>query len=87
MKKTEFKNRKSMIIRESGRSTDFLSPSFIMGCGFECTYCYCKRHKPEGLDIAKNIGDILSAINNHSLFTVIEKPNQTHEKFITYDIG
>jgi spore photoproduct lyase len=83
----EFKNRKSMIIRESGRSTDFLSPSFIMGCGFECSYCYCKRHKPKGLDIAKNIGNILSAINNHSLFTVIEKPNQTHEKFISYDLG
>ena len=76
-----------MIIRESGRSTDFLSPSFIMGCGFECSYCYCKRHKPKGLDIAKNIGNILSAINNHSLFTVIEKPNQTHEKFISYDLG
>lgn len=76
-----------MVIRESGRSTDFLSPSFIMGCGFECTYCYCKRHKPTGLDIATNIGDILTAINNHSWFAQINKPNQTHEKFITYDIG
>jgi spore photoproduct lyase len=49
--------------------------------------CYMKRHKPEGLDIAKNIGDILSAINSHSWFAQVEKPNQTHEKFITYDIS
>lgn len=32
-------NRKSMLIRESGRSTDFISPSFGHGCLFECTYC------------------------------------------------
>lgn len=87
MKKTQFNNRKSMIIRESGRSTDFLTPSFIMGCGFECTYCYCKRRKPTGVDIAKNVGDILTAINNHSWFVQVDKPNQTHEKFISYDIG
>lgn len=83
----EFINRKSMLIRESGRSTDFISPSFGYGCLFNCTYCYMKRHKPSGLDIAKNIGDILSAINSHSWFAQVEKPNQTHEKFITYDIS
>lgn len=87
MKKTQFNNRKSMIIRESGRSTDFLTPSFIMGCAFECSYCYCKRHKPTGVDIATNIGNILTAINNHSWFCQVQKPNQTHEKLITYDIG
>ena len=31
--------RKSMIIRPSGRSTDFISPSFIHGCAYQCTYC------------------------------------------------
>ena len=52
--------RKSMLIRESGRSTDFISPSFGHGCLFNCTYCYMKRHKPEGLDIAKNTSEILT---------------------------
>ncbi|NBP67778.1 MAG: lyase [Cytophagia bacterium] len=80
-------NRKSMLIRESGRSTDFISPSFGHGCLFNCTYCYMKRHKPKGLDIAKNTGEILTAINNHSCFTVVDKPNQTHESLITYDIS
>lgn len=49
--------------------------------------CYMKRHKPDGLTIARNTGDILTAINNHAWFTNVEKPNQTHESYITYDIS
>jgi len=79
--------RKSMIIRPSGRSTDFISPSFGHGCLYNCTYCYMKRHKPVGLDIAKNTMDILTEINNHSMFINVDKPNQTHPDYITYDIS
>ena len=76
-------NRKSMIIRESGRSTDYISPSFGYGCLYNCSYCYMKRNNATGLTIAKNIGDILTAINQHSYFTAnVQKPNQTHSKFI-----
>jgi spore photoproduct lyase len=46
-----------------------------------------KRHKPQGLDVAKNTGDILTAINNHSMFIIVDKPNQTHNSLITYDIS
>jgi len=76
-----------MLIRESGRSTDFISPSFGHGCLFNCTYCYMKRHKPEGLDVATNTGDILTAISNHAWFAVVDKPNQTHPEYVTYDIS
>lgn len=79
--------RKSMLIRFSGRSTDFISPSFGYGCLYNCSYCYMKRHKAEGLDIANNTGDILTAINNHVYFNDVEKPNQTHPEYITYDIS
>jgi len=78
--------RKSMIIRPSGRSTDFISPSFIMGCAYNCSYCYCKRHKTEGWSIATNTMDILTEINSHAFFATVYKPNQTGD-FITYDIG
>jgi spore photoproduct lyase len=78
--------RKSMTIRPSGRSTDFISPSFGHGCLYNCSYCYMKRHKPEGLSIATNPMDILTAINNHVWFADVEKPNQTGE-YITYDIS
>ena len=75
-----------MQIRPSGRSTDFISPSFGHGCLYNCTYCYMKRNKPEGLSIATNTMDILTAINNHVWFADVEKPNQTGE-YITYDIS
>lgn len=78
--------RKSMIIRPSGRSTDFISPSFGHGCLYNCTYCYMKRHKPEGLSVATNTMDILTEINSHVYFATVDKPNQTGE-YITYDIS
>ena len=78
--------RKTFKIRPSGRSTDFISPSFGHGCLYNCGYCYMKRHKPEGLSIATNTMDILTEINSHVWFADLEKPNQTGE-FITYDIS
>lgn len=80
-------NRNSMIIRPSGRSTDFISPSFGYGCLYNCSYCYMKRHKPQGLDIAKNTMNILTEINNHCMFAEVDKPNQTHDSYTTYDIS
>lgn len=76
-----------MVIRPSGRSTDFISSSFGHGCLYNCSYCYMKRHKPEGLDVATNIGDILTEINSHCAFADVDKPNQTHDEYITYDIS
>ena len=49
--------------------------------------CYMKRHLPEGLSVSKNVGDILTAINNHALFAIVDKPNQTHPEYVTYDIS
>jgi len=83
---TEVK-RKTFTIRPSGRSTDFISPSFGYGCLYQCSYCYMKRHQPEGLTVATNINDILTEINNHAMFAVVDKPNQTHNEYVTYDIS
>ena len=70
----EIVTRKSMQIRPSGRSTDFIAPSFGYGCiGFNCSYCYMKRHKPDGLTVAKNIEDILTAIDHHVWFDNVEQ--------------
>lgn len=46
-----------------------------------------KRHKRTDVDIATNVGDILTEINSHVAFADVDKPNQTHEKYITYDIS
>jgi spore photoproduct lyase len=79
--------RKSMVIRPSGRSTDYISPSFGYGCLYNCSYCYMKRHKPEGLDIASNTAEILTSIDHHAWFSDAIKPNQTHDSLVTYDIS
>lgn len=80
--------RKSMDIKFSGRSSDYITPSFGFGCVLKCAYCYMKRHKPEGLTVAENYNDILTAVNNHAYFYAdVEKPNQTDEKYITYDLA
>jgi spore photoproduct lyase len=79
--------RKSFKIRESGRSTDYISPSFGHGCLYDCSYCYMKRNKPTGLSIATNTEDILTSMNNHAMFATVNKPNQTHAEYITYDIS
>ena len=76
-----------MVIRPSGRSTDYISPSFGHGCLYDCSYCYMKRSKPTGLTIATNTEDILTAMNNHAYFADVQKPNQTHPEYITYDIS
>lgn len=84
--------RKALDIKYSGRSSDYITPSFIYGCLLNCTYCYCKRNVHKGLNIAKNVDQILTTINNHAIFIApndkqLVKPNQTHEKYITYDIS
>lgn len=77
-----------MLIRESNRSSDYITPSFGHGCLLNCSYCYMKRNKPEGLTIAKNYGDILTAVNEHAYFYAdVQKPNQTDPEFITYDLA
>jgi spore photoproduct lyase len=85
--KVEKVERKSMIIRESGRSTDFISPSFGHGCLYNCTYCYMKRHKPDALSIANNPETILGKMNDHLLTLDTKVSNQTHPEFWTYDIS
>lgn len=79
--------RKSLVIKESGRSTDFITPSFGHGCLFNCTYCYMKRNKQEGLTFATNIDEILVKVDKHCQKNGVEKPNQTHPYYTTYDIG
>lgn len=85
----EFVKRKSKIIRYSGRSSDYISPSFGYGCLLDCSYCYMKRHLSKGLTIANNIEELLRRIDNHVKRTEhsFTKPNQTDDLYVTYDIS
>ena len=42
-----------MKIKYSGRSSDWISPDFINGCKFKCSYCYMRRYNPEGFSYDK----------------------------------
>lgn len=80
--------RKTMKIRESGRSSDYITPSFGFGCLYKCEYCYMRRHLPNGLTIAKNPESIIDAIARHLwLLKWPKEPNQTHNKYYTYDFS
>ena len=80
--------RKTFTIRESGRSTDYIAPSFGFGCLLDCSYCYMKRHtNDKTLKYAKNINDVLTAVNNHVAWLPEKEPNQTDSKYHTYDIA
>jgi spore photoproduct lyase len=52
-----------------------------------------KRHRPTGLQIAKNVDDVLDAVGKHyewlntTTWWAENKPNQTHDSRVTYDIG
>lgn len=83
-----YEERKTFTIRESGRSTDFIAPSFGFGCLLDCSYCYMKRHQDEKkVRIAKNANDILTHINNHVMWLPPKEPNQTDQVFYTYDLA
>lgn len=79
--------RKTLEIKENGRSSDYITPSFIHGCLFKCVYCTMRRNKPHGLSIATNVDEILNVIENHAIIADVKKPNQTHPTFITYDLS
>lgn len=69
----------------SGRSSDYIAPSFITGCSSLCSYCYVHRR---GFDIKeRNIDTVIKQIDEYKLDREIQKPNQTHEKYITWDLG
>tara|TARA_B100001029_G_scaffold53096_1_gene42558 strand:+ start:3984 stop:4835 length:852 start_codon:yes stop_codon:yes gene_type:complete len=84
----KFIKRKTMKIRNSGRSSDFITPSFGFGCMYKCSYCYMRRHLPNGLTIATNTNEIIDAIVRHLwLLKWPKTPNQTHDIYYTYDFS
>lgn len=80
--------RKTFTIRESGRSTDYITPSFGFGCLLDCSYCYMKRHtNDKTLSYATNQLDILSEVNRHAAWLPPKDGNQTDPVYWTYDIS
>ena len=80
--------KRTLDCRLSNRSTNYIAPDFITGCAFKCAYCYLRRNKPFGIDIVQNYNDVIDSIEEHvQTLEWTKKPDQTHEKYWTYDIG
>ncbi len=83
------KELKTKVIRFSGRSSDFIFPSISQGCAGGCIYCYAARHTEEfrkTLKISTNLDSLIDLVKNHDTSQIL-KPNQTHDDYITWDIG
>jgi spore photoproduct lyase len=80
---------KTLVCKESGRSSDFIAPSLANGCLGACAYCYVDRNKPVNpITLFTNTEEILAAVDKHVQKQVWPKvPNQTHLRYYTYDIG
>lgn len=82
-------NTKTLTIKVNGRSSDFVTPNFILGCNAGCSnsYCYTRRFNRPYIYVNQNIDEILQAINNHRLTLEPKISDQTDSKYWTYDIG
>ena len=78
---------KTLKVKANGRSSDFVTPNFILGCGASCLYCYTKRWGRENIYINENTDEILDVILKHSETLGRKIPNQVDSKYHTYDIG
>ena len=80
---------KSKLIRYSGRSSDYIFPTILHGCKGFCSYCYAARHNPDEfyntMKVSDNLDDIIESVKSFN--AVVDKPNQTHEKYVTWDIA
>lgn len=78
---------KTLKVKPNGRSSDFVTPNFILGCGASCLYCYTKRWGRKNIYINENTDEILDVILKHSETLGKKIPNQVDSKYHTYDIG
>lgn len=80
---------KTLDIKYSGRSSDYIAPSLANGCFAGCTYCYVDRHKKVNpITIFTNVDEIMAKVDKHVMALPWPKEsNQTDPVFYTYDVG
>lgn len=92
----KYQKTKTIICKENGRSADFTSAHFILGCSNiktleynnPCSYCYVARFGRKSIYINTNTDEILEQCNlviNNKPYPKI--PNQVDNKYYFVDIG
>jgi len=85
----KYQKTKTLTVKQNGRSSDVVSPNFIMGCNAGCsnTYCYTRRFGRKYIYVNTNLDEILSKLTDYANTCIIPKiPNQTDDKYYTVDI-
>lgn len=86
--KVEYKERKTKLIRENGRSADYTTPNFVLNCPMLCAYCYQHRHNDStDISVATNVSSLLNNVLDHRNTLGNKNPNQCDSKYWIYDIG
>lgn len=82
--------RKTFMVRENGRSADWIAPGLANGCALACAYCYVPRRKGFANPITTfvNVEEHLEALRRHAgrLGPKLE-PNQVDPRLWVYDVG
>lgn len=81
---------KTLITRSNNRSSDCISPNFVYGCLYKCTYCFARRNERfrNTVYVNTNIDDILSSVDTYINSLLFPKqPNQIHDTLYGVDIG
>ena len=81
--------RKTLKVRENGRSGDFIAPGSANGCAMACAYCYVPRRKGYANPISTfvNIDAVCKVIARHADKQPLKPPLQTDPLYWVYDIG
>lgn len=92
----KYQKTKVIECRENGRSADFTSANFILGCVHKkseyydnpCSYCYVARFGRKALYINTNTDEILEQCNLAIANKPFPKiPNQVDDKYYFVDIS
>ena len=81
-----YKEIKNLKCRENGRSSNFTTPSFILGCAGTCQFCYVHRNT-KNIQIARNVDEVLNSIENQFKGKFKSIPDQCDDEYILLDIS
>lgn len=87
MLELKYQKTKTLNIKENTRSSDFVTPNFLLSCNALCSYCYTYRFGRKYIYVNTNTDEILDKVLKHSQSLLNKIPNQVDNKYWVYDIG
>lgn len=84
----KYADRKTKLIRDNNRSSNFVTPNFVVNCPLLCAYCFQHRHNEStDINVATNVSSLLDNILEHRNKLGVKKPDQCDKNYWIYEIG